>query len=740
MNCGKQGRVFFVMAFLNIIAYDSLFAQENVGNNTRRTGLFIGANNGNSRQGKLEFAQSDAETVSKIFSELGGIKQEDSNILLQPNPAMLDRRLTAIKSELAEAKKNGQRTEFIFYYAGHSDGDFLNLGFEPYSLDNLLDSIQIIEADIRIVILDMCYAGFAISRGRNNHFMSHEGCSVLTSTKENEESWEFPEIKSTFFTHSLVTGLRGAADANSDANITLKELYDFVDKEVKTKTNDQQNPQFNPKNTGSEVTVLANIKLARAKFIIGGDVTGRISIWDNTKKFFVSELTKEDKSVMELAFDFGDYQFRLFREENPSRWVKQRLRGNNNNISLKTTDFFPDSIATWWKRITSRGSEFTVNFYEPPPEYSSEFSAVSSNLATPHQAVPIDAALINAANKISSSIPNHAIVTIDISSNYINLSEYIKKELTVNLNNLGIFEFVISNKDDLDAINREIDRQMSGNVREDSQIPLGQNSGADTVITGSVIRNSENTYRLYINVINLKRGSLYLNSDSTYSVSVLNDNQMQTLTGNWNNIPIISPLASSVGLYFDLGGGYSWLYYTDSSYTIDSHDSFAINLTVRYFFTQIFGIGLYGTVSFPREYKVTQLGTSFSSDEQNAFEIDLLFGPIIMLYKHEKLYLPLSVGISFSYLRCVFLYKLLNFNREQEDFRIGIGTNITAEYHFLAHLYGYLRYQFDLGCYHWGAYYEKSELYGKPISSENPYSNNKLSLRNTIGIGIGYKL
>jgi len=313
MSCVKQGKIFFATAFLSIFVFGSLFAQQQAGNNTRRIGLFIGANEGNYGQEKLRFAESDAEAVSRVFSELGGINEEDNIKIPQPQltPAILNSWLEVIKSQLADAKRNGQRTEFIFYYAGHSERGNLNLGSQPYPTLGLLERIQNIEADTRIVILDMCYAGDA-ARGESAP-ISFDGCTVLTSTKANEESVEKTEINSTFFTHSLVTGLRGAADANGDANVTLKELYNFVNEQVRKKTRDQ-NPQFNSKNTGSEETVLTNTALARARFIIGGDVTGRISIWDNSRKILLSDLTKDNQSVMNLAFDFGDYQLRRLVE------------------------------------------------------------------------------------------------------------------------------------------------------------------------------------------------------------------------------------------------------------------------------------------------------------------------------------------------------------------------------------------------------------------------------------------
>ena len=693
MNCGKQGRKFFVTAFLGFFVFSSLFAQQQTGSNTRRIGLFVGANEGNYKQPMLRFAQSDAEAVSKIFSELGGISGNDNILLPQPSPAYLRYRLDEIKDELANAKRNGQRTELIFYYAGHSDGKNLNLGSQPYPTFALLERIQNIEADVRIVILDMCYAGDAARGEEESVPISFDGCTVLTSTKANEQSWENREINSTYFTSSLITGLRGAADINGDANVSLKELYDFVDKQVKIKI-DNQNPQFNPKNTGSEETVLTNTRRARARFIINSDVTGRISIWDDSREICVSEVIKENQGTMELAFEFGNYQLRLYRE-NPSRWLSQRLRENNSNIRLQMKDFFPGGIAGFWSNITSRGYEGTLNYYEPPPGYSSISSTPSDASAASTQLMPIKEALLYATNKISASILPGSIIAIDnIALNYAELSKYIMNELTTNMDNKGLYTIIPRDKDQLDRINEEVARFLSGNVSDESQIsPVGHDLLPDTLITGSIIY-TEDTYQLYIRAIDLEGKNIRPNS--TYSVSILNDSRMQGLTGNRSNYnPTVSSSASSVqGFSVDLGGGYSLEQHQTNNWTSWTSQSLAVNFSPKFFFNQKIGIGIYGTISFPIKVKLSDtspyLPTPGSStyNPNGAIGFDILSGPIFMLYSNEIFSVPLCVGISFGGMQ----FNVPNFI--ESTYAIGLGANITGEYHFSLHTYLFLRFKF----------------------------------------------
>ena len=60
--------------------------------------------------------------------------------------------------------------------------------------------------------------------------------AYLTSSSEDEASQESDQIGSSFFTHYLVSGLRGAADASDDDLVTLEEVYRYAREETLTRT------------------------------------------------------------------------------------------------------------------------------------------------------------------------------------------------------------------------------------------------------------------------------------------------------------------------------------------------------------------------------------------------------------------------------------------------------------------------------------------------------------------------
>ena len=347
MDYIKPARIFFAAVFFSFLFLGSLFAQEQNGNvyGTRRLGLFIGANYGGPDEDMLRYAQSDAEAVSKVFRDMGGIAQEDIYLLVDPVTRRLEEYLDAIDRELIISRNSFRRTELVFYYAGHSDGEALFLRGDRYSWLTLRERINRMEADLRILFLDSCQSGAAIRErgGTKGQGFLHEtsvpveGRAIITATTEYQASRELDVIRSTYFTHSLVTGLRGAADTKGDGTVTLNELYNFVYDEIRTKTSAQQ-PMLDKNITGSEDMVLTSTKEARASFLIEGDIIGRIIIRD-ASDLRVAEFSKPGHRTVELALESGRYHFSLQRGTG-SYWAARTL-GEVGHIRLTMGDFQP---------------------------------------------------------------------------------------------------------------------------------------------------------------------------------------------------------------------------------------------------------------------------------------------------------------------------------------------------------------------------------------------------------------
>ena len=154
------------------------------------------------------------------------------------------------------------------------------------------------------------------------------------------------------------------------------------------------------------------------------------------------------------------------------------------------------------------------------------FLALVANYTVFSQSVAIDTALANATKEIAESVPKGTkIAVLNISSDSVNLSDYIINELIANLINTRLFQIVPRSTIEMEAARGEFEFQMSGYVSDESQKRLGQFLGADTIITGTVTRDSENSYRLTVNTIHLESFTY----QSSYRISIRDDTNMKAI-------------------------------------------------------------------------------------------------------------------------------------------------------------------------------------------------------------------
>ncbi|MCL2319234.1 MAG: hypothetical protein FWC45_04055, partial [Treponema sp.] len=184
-----------------------------------------------------------------------------------------------------------------------------------------------VQADMKIVILDSCSSG-AITRVKGgvkaqpflfDSSVSAEGFAFLTSSSENETSQESDSIGSSYFTYSLLAGLRGAADSVGDGRVTLNELYRYAYAETLAKTETSafgtQHPSYDIQISGSGDVVLTDIKEISSSLFFTEGLTGRISI-RNGSDFLIAELTKAGGKPLEFGLEPGLYRIILQQGNN----------------------------------------------------------------------------------------------------------------------------------------------------------------------------------------------------------------------------------------------------------------------------------------------------------------------------------------------------------------------------------------------------------------------------------------
>ena len=332
---------------------------------TRRFGIFAGANIGGIGTARLRYAVTDARSVSQIFSSMGGIAPTDNIILVEPTMAEMNRQFDNIDRLIAEARRNGQRTELVFYYSGHADEDGLLLNRERFDYMDLRERINSVSADMRIIILDSCSSGVITRPKGGIHVQpflfdgstSAEGFAILTSGAADEVSQESDSIRGSYFTHSLVTGLRGAADMVGDGRVTLNELYSYAFTQTLAMTETSlfgtQHPHFDIQISGSGDVVLTDIREMSASLLFHEDLSGRISIRDRSD-FLIAELSKTRGNPLMLGLEPGAYSILLQQGDNFYRADITLLE--HRTATLRLGDF-RNITATTGNRRRGAGSE-----------------------------------------------------------------------------------------------------------------------------------------------------------------------------------------------------------------------------------------------------------------------------------------------------------------------------------------------------------------------------------------------
>jgi hypothetical protein len=294
------------------------------GSAVERFALVVGANHGGADRPPLRYAVADADRFARVLSELGGVRSGSAILLKQPKVGELEDALDELRVRVSEARSGAGRTELLVYYSGHADDKGLLLGEDRYSYRSLRDRLDQVPADVRIAVLDACASG-AITRLKGGQpqppFMVDEstdmrGHAILTSSAATEAAQESDRIQGSYFTHYLVSGLRGAADLSGEGKVTLNEAYQFAFGETLGRTVDTkggpQHPSYDINLSGTGDVVMTDLRQTSAALVLGESVDGRFFV-RNERQELVVELYKPLGRAVELGLEPGAYEVHVER-------------------------------------------------------------------------------------------------------------------------------------------------------------------------------------------------------------------------------------------------------------------------------------------------------------------------------------------------------------------------------------------------------------------------------------------
>ena len=307
-----------LVLLLALSGANSCFAEGSI----RRLVLAAGANNGGVDRDLLRYAVSDAENFVRVLEEMGGIDPADVLILREPDRRSFNEGLGQLQRRVQAAKRRGDRLEVLVYYSGHADEEGLLLSGETLSYAFLRSQLQTVEADVHIAVLDACASG-AITRlkggRRQQSFLADEsfdmrGYAFLTSSSADEAAQESDQIGASFFTHYLVSGMRGAADVTGDGRVTLNEAYQFAFSETLARTTGTvggaQHPAYDIKMSGTGDVVMTDIRSTTAGLLLAEGLDGRLFV-RRGRRHLVAELYKPAGRAIEMGLEPGNYTVSL---------------------------------------------------------------------------------------------------------------------------------------------------------------------------------------------------------------------------------------------------------------------------------------------------------------------------------------------------------------------------------------------------------------------------------------------
>lgn len=195
-----------------------------------RHAVIIANNVGYAEEPELRFAESDAELISRTLLELGATAPATTHRVVGGSVAQLRASLSELLGRL------GEDDELLLFVSGHAGASGLHYGSGLWTWDEVRAVLEGARARRSIAFVDACHSGALVTpKGLTlgpplsvSLEATLSGRWVMTSSGANELSYESKRLAGSPFVHALVTGLRGAADADADHQVTVDELYAFV--------------------------------------------------------------------------------------------------------------------------------------------------------------------------------------------------------------------------------------------------------------------------------------------------------------------------------------------------------------------------------------------------------------------------------------------------------------------------------------------------------------------------------
>jgi hypothetical protein len=208
----------------------------------------------------LKYADDDAyQFYAFLKSPEGGALPDNQLKVLVDEDATRINTLQTMRQVLLRADDNDV---IVFYFSGHGlDGSFLPQDFDGINNRLLHSEVKAIfeqsRAKHKLCIADACFSGSLLALKQpytaqmQSFYRAFEstqgGMALMMSSKSQEYSLEDQGLRSGIFSHYLSRGLKGDADVDGNKIVTVREIFDYVYKNVRSYTSNAQSPTISGK-------------------------------------------------------------------------------------------------------------------------------------------------------------------------------------------------------------------------------------------------------------------------------------------------------------------------------------------------------------------------------------------------------------------------------------------------------------------------------------------------------------
>lgn len=206
----------------------------------------------------LRYTDDDAYRMYSFLKSPEGGALPDNQIRI-----LIDEDATKVKIENSMEdifSQAGSNDLVMLYFSGHGlKGSFIPIDFDGFNNRLEHEDVNAIfkksPAKYKLCIADACHSGslLAMKSANVGNVLSNyyttlaqadPGTALILSSKSEETSLESSGLRQGVFSHFLIRGLKGEADEDENKVVTVAELYEFINSNVREYTGNRQSPEI----------------------------------------------------------------------------------------------------------------------------------------------------------------------------------------------------------------------------------------------------------------------------------------------------------------------------------------------------------------------------------------------------------------------------------------------------------------------------------------------------------------